>query len=80
MDDLANALPTFLTDDIDNASVVSTISTGRPVGEVQTSHASVLDLQNLGVLFFFGEPRTQSLLWKRNMAMAGFLTFFGKLG
>ena len=33
VDDIANALPTFLTDDIDNASVVSTISTGRPVGE-----------------------------------------------
>lgn len=49
VDDIANALPTFLTDDIDNASVVSTISTGRQVGEV-TNESCFPDLRNLGSL------------------------------
>jgi len=44
VDDIANALPTFLTDDIDNASVVSTISTGRQVGEV-TNESCFPDLR-----------------------------------
>ena len=74
MDDLANALPTFLTDDIDNASVVSTISTGRPVEEV-FSHASaeVLDLQNLGYVFL-GSHSVIALEEKQTWQV------FGKLG